>query len=48
MSSFFWFHYALRIGAAGAAIVAITWIRINDSRRERRRLQRLGDCIEND
>ncbi len=48
MPSFLLVHYILRIGAALACVVAIAWIRHNDSARERRRLMRQGDCLEED
>jgi hypothetical protein len=46
MPSFLLVHYCIRIGAALIGIVVIAWIRINDSRRECRRLRNQGDCPE--
>lgn len=46
MPSFLFWHLTVRIGAVLLGIVVIAWIRINDSRRESRRLHKQGDCPE--
>jgi|GEM_PF-3698483 len=48
MPDFLVLHLAIRIGAALLGIIVIAWIRINDSRRERRRLRQQGDCLGED
>jgi hypothetical protein len=41
-------HMLIRLGSVLLALVVIGWIRHNDAKRERRRLQALGDLHEDD